>query len=373
MEVNYSNIFDSSILSSNVESSTENLSKEQVEDEMIDKLQNILIKNFPNNPQKQKIKRYPDRLNFAAPCCGDSRKDNSKKRGNIILTGPFQMTYKCHNCGTCMPVYKFFKIFGEKLSLDSIDYISAHKPDSSVNITTDSSINYLYDNDLIEKLSLDREYFKTAYSLEECDIPNAGHFYLINRKQYDFKHFLYQPKYKLLFLLNLTPSGKIFGLQLAHLDKSYKGPKYKTYKLSRIWTELLRQPKEIPEEIDFLSMLFNVLTINYNSPVTIVEGPMDAFLIKNCIATCGAGKRIKFDFEYRYLFDDDKTGRQHAIEKLNEGFEVFMWDRFKTDLGLPPKQKWDMNDVVKYCSDNNIKIPRLDRYFSNDSLDSLSV
>ena len=32
-----------------------------------------------------------------------------------------------------------------------------------------------------------------------------------------------------------------------------------------------------------------------------------------------------------------------------------------------------MNDVVIYCSDNNIKIPRLDNYFSNDNLDSLSI
>ena len=350
----------------------ETLTKEQLTGEMMDKLQDILVKRFPNNPQKQRIKIYPDRINFAAPCCGDSMKDNSKKRGNIILNGPFQMTYKCHNCGLSMPVYAFFKRFGQKLSLNSIDYITSHRPDTSNNLQ-DSSLNYLYNNELIDNLAIDREYFKQVYSLEECNIPNAAHFYLINRKQYDFKKFLYQPKYQLLFLLNLTPSGKIFGLQLAHLNKFYKGPKYKTYKLSRIYNEFLKTEKEIPDEIDFLSMLFNVLTINYNSPVTIVEGPMDSFLIKNCIATCGAGKHIKFDFEYRYLFDDDLTGRKHAIEKLNDGYSVFMWEKFKSDLGLPNRKKWDINDVVSYCSDNNLKMPKLDTYFSNDSLDSLNI
>lgn len=372
MNVNSTNIFDNNILSANT-SSEGSISKEQITGEMIEKLQEILVKQFPNNPQRQRIKVYPDRINFAAPCCGDSLKDNSKKRGNIILTGPFQMTYKCHNCGKSMSVYAFFKQFGQTLSLSSIDYISAHKPSSDIRNTADSSLNYIYNNDLIESLSLDREYFKQVYSLEECNLPNAAHYYLINRKQYDFKHFLYQPKYQLLFLLNLTPSGKIFGMQIAHLDKKYKGPKYKTYKLSRIWSELLKTEKEIPEEIDFLSMIFNILTVNYNIPVTVTEGPMDAFLIKNCVATCTAGKHIAFDFEYRYLFDDDKTGRKHALEELNNGFKVFMWDNFKRDLGLPERKKWDINDVVIYCSDNNIKIPRLDNYFSNDNLDSLSI
>lgn len=369
---NVNDIFSNKILSQ-ADGFDSSLSKDELIEEIMSKLQEILVKRFPNNPQRQKIKVYPDRINFAAPCCGDSATNNLKKRGNIILSGPFQMTYKCHNCGRSMPIYTFFKQFGQTLSLGSIDYITSHKPDASVSNIADSSSNYLYDTTLIDSLAIDREQFKSLYQLEECNIPNAAYYYLINRKQYNFKQFLYQPKYQLLFLLNLTASGKIFGLQIAHLNKGYNGPKYKTYKLSRIYTELLKTPKEIPEEIDFLSMIFNILTINYNVPVTIVEGPMDSFLIRNCIATCGAGKHIKFDFKYRYLFDDDKTGRKHALEKLADGYEVFMWDRFKSDLGLPNRLKWDMNDVVIYCSDNNIKIPRLDNYFSNDNLDSLSI
>ena len=86
MSVNSTNIFDNNILSANT-SSEGSISKEQITGEMIEKLQEILIKQFPNNPQRQRIKVYPDRINFAAPCCGDSLKDNSKKRGNIILTG----------------------------------------------------------------------------------------------------------------------------------------------------------------------------------------------------------------------------------------------------------------------------------------------
>lgn len=366
------NIFETGSLLSN-DPDNSNISKEEMSAEIEEKLRYILSERFPDNPQKQRIKKYPDRLNFAAPCCGDSIKDNNKKRGNIILSGPFQMTYKCHNCGTSMSVYAFFKRFGQPLSLNGLDYAIAHKPNVGVQTSNDSSLNYLYDVTQIESLAISRNEFKQLYLLEECNIPNAAYYYLVGRKQYNFEKFLYQPKYHLLFLLNLTPSGKIFGLQIAHLDKSYKGPKYKTYKLSKIYKDLLKTDKEIPDDIDFLSMLFNILLVNYNIPVTIVEGPMDSFLIKNCIATCGAGKRISMDFISRYLFDDDKTGRKHALDKLSEGYQVFMWDRFKSDLNLPNRLKWDINDVVKYCSENKIQMPKLDMYFSNNELDSLDI
>lgn len=374
MEIqNAKDIFNSELLNISDPVSSQSVSKEDMVMEIESKLQDILIERFPGNPQKQKIKKYPDRLNFAGPCCGDSAYNNTKKRGNIILSGPFQMTYKCHNCGTSMPVQAFFKRFRHPLSLNGIDYVTQHRPDASAGPVRDSSMNYLYDISSIEKLAVSRDNFKAAFSLEECNIPNIAYYYLINRKQYNFDKFLYQPRYQLLFLLNLTPAGNIIGIQVAHLNKDYKGPKYKTYKLSRIYKELLKVDMEIPDDVDFLSMIFNILLINYNKPVTVVEGPMDSFLIKNSIATCGAGKHINPDFPIRYMFDDDVTGRKHAIEKLNDGFPVFMWDKFKSDVHLPYKQKWDMNDVVKYCSDNKIQIPKLDLYFSNNELDSLDI
>lgn len=367
-------IFSSNVLSTaSLENS--NLSKEDLIAEILPKLQTILNERFPNNSQKQKIKIYPDRINFAAPCCGDSLKDNSKKRGNIILTGPFQMTYKCHNCGASMSLYSFFKRYNQTLSLSAIDYFVSHKQDASSYSTTnsDSSSNYLYDTNLINQYAIPREEFKQKFNLEETNIPNAAYFYLINRKQYDFTKFLYQSKYKLLFLLNLTKEGNIVGVQVAHLDKKYKGPKYKTYKLSKIYSDLLKEDKEVPTEIDFLSMLFNIFSIDYSKPVTIVEGPMDSFLLKNCIATCGAGKNVSLMLEMRYLFDDDVTGRKHALEKLDEGYSVFMWDKLKQDLELPHRDKWDINDLMIYCSENKIRIPNLDKYFSNDNLDSLDI
>lgn len=366
--MNSLNIFDSSTL---------NISSIQSQDELIadimPKLQSILLRAFPNTPQKQKIKKYKDRISFAAPCCGDSAKDNTKKRGNIILDGPHKNMYKCHNCGTYMPLTTFFTKYGESLSLGAIDYISNNKA-SFEKFTTDSSTNLLFDIETIEKYAVDREYFKEKCHLVECNIYNEGYLYLIGRKQYRFEKFLYSVKGKLLYLLNLTPSGKILGLQVRSLDPNYTGPKYRTFNLGNIYKILLQQDDvEISDELNTLSMQFNILLVNYNLPVTILEGPMDSFLIKNAVAICGANKHINMLFRHRFMFDDDDTGRKNAIKLLETGNEVFLWQKFKKDMDLPYKKKWDMNDVVLYYSQTNKKLPSLDPYFSNDILDLIEI
>lgn len=376
--VNNSNIFNlSSSTSEDIFDIDSTLSREELIDEIMPKLQHILIEAFPNNPQKQKIKIYPDRISFAAPCCGDSAHDNYKKRGNIILKGRFQNSYKCFNCGTYMPLVTFFKRYGYPLSLPGMNYVSANRPNiENYNHSSDSSLNYLFDLQAIKQFSISRDYLKQKLNLEECDqvIKNSAYYYLINRKQFNFSKFLYSRAENLLYVLNLTLDGDIIGIQTRPLDKYYNGSsKYKTYNLSNVYKLLLKEEKEIPEEIDKLSMLFNSLLVNYNSPVIIVEGPMDSFLLKNCIALCGANKHLRFDLNYRYLFDDDKAGRKHTMELLKEGSYVFLWGKYKKDLNLPKRDKWDVNDVVKYCSEHNINILPVEKYFSNDSYDLLDI
>lgn len=372
MEVKGINIFDASSLDGTM---CNPLTRDELIDEIVPKLEMILKTNFPGNVRRQQIKIYKDRISFAAPCCGDSAHDDNKKRGNIILEGPYRNMYKCHNCGKCMSMYNFFKMYGQALSTRAMDYVIANKA-LMANTGSDisSNISVLYDTEIINEYAVDREYFKSKCHLEECNILNNGNLYLINRKQYNFKHFLYHRGKNLLFVLNLTDSGKILGVQVRNLNRNVPGgAKYKTYKLSKIYSLFLHEDRIIPDEIENLSMTFNIFQINYSRPVTVVEGPMDSFLIRNCIALCGAGRHLKIDMDFRYLFDDDLTGRQHAIEKLNLGYKVFMWSKLKDDLNMPKRKKWDINDLVIWASENNIRIPDLSQYYTNDKLDLLSI
>lgn len=345
------------------------MTKEEFISEITPKIQEILKKVFPGNANKQKIRVHRDRISFAAPCCGDSAHDNYKKRGNIILEGKFKNLYKCFNCGTCMSVQNFLKTYGQNISLGMADYIS----DKTHGFAKESSSNvsYLYDDDTIDEYAIDREYFRQILNLTECNEYCYGKTYLISRIQYNFSKFMYSKQANKLFVLNLTKSGKILGIQVRRFGDS--NAKYKTYSLQKIHEIILKDNVTVPDDINELSMIFNILLVDYSNYVTVTEGPMDSFLIKNSIALCGAGKRMEFPFMTRYLFDDDKPGREHAIEKIKEGYRVFMWENFKKDLGIKSGKKLDMNDVIMWCYDNNKVCPKIDDYFSENELDLIMI
>ena len=234
------------------------MTKEEFISEITPKIQEILKKVFPGNASKQKIRVHKDRISFAAPCCGDSAHDNYKKRGNIILEGKFKNLYKCFNCGTCMSVQNFLKKYDQNISLGMADYIS----DKARGFAKESSSNvsYLYDDETIDEYAIDREYFRQILNLTECNEYCYGKTYLINRRQYNFSKFMYSKQANKLFVLNLTKSGKIFGIQVRRFGDS--NAKYKTYSLKKIHEIILKDNVTIPDDINELSMIFNRLLVD---------------------------------------------------------------------------------------------------------------
>ena len=344
------------------------MTKEEFVSEIQPKIQDILKRVFPNNSAKQKIRVHRDRISFAAPCCGDSAHDNYKKRGNIILEGKFKNLYKCFNCGTCMSVPRFLKMYNQDMSINMIDYVTDH---NYTERSTNYGASFIYDEDEIEKYAIDREYFRQLLDLTECNEKCFGKKYLMERRQYNLSKFMYSIRANKLFVLNLTKSGKIFGIQVRSFND--KVAKYKTYGIQKLHQIILNDNVTVPDDINELSMIFNILLVDYGKYVTVTEGPMDSFLIKNSIALCGAGKRVEFPFMTRYMFDDDKPGREHAIERIKNGYNVFMWDTFKRDLGIKSGKKLDFNDVIMWCYNNNRQCPNINDYFSNNELDMIMI
>ena len=359
-------IFDTSIISAD-----KTLTKDELVKELVSKVELILRAEFPDKPARQRVKIHKNRIAFAAPCCGDSATDDRKKRGNIILEGKFKNMYKCHNCGVCMPLNTFFKKYKQTLSFEAISYISDVNAELSHNSSTFNES--IYDKNEIEKYAIKREYFKSVFNLIECTPGTAAYNYLMTRRQFSFEKFLYNQTHELLFILNLTQDGNILGIQVRHLNKNYTGPKYKTYSLSKIYELFFKTKVDVPDEIEELSMIFNILCVDITRPVIVLEGPMDSFLVSNAVALCGGGKKITFPFYCRYLFDSDKDGRKHAIEYMEAGNEVFLWEKYKRDNNIPAQKKWDINDVFIWAAKNNVKLTRLDNYFSDDTLDIVDV
>jgi len=225
------------------------------------------------------------------------------------------------------------------------------------------------DMDAIDKYAIDRQEFLKYFGLTEVKESPVWS-WLKHRLQYDHNKFLYNPSKNYLVILNLTPASKILGVQI----RNFKGEnKYLTYKLSKIYELMKRDPKIIPDQIDSISQIFNICLINYSKPITLFEGPLDSFLLRNSIASTGIHKDMPFEMPLRYLNDDDKDGRNKSIEEINNGEEVFLWTKFKQDYQLPYRDKWDLNDALMYLRDHNVKAPNFNEYFSDDELDIIDI
>ena len=332
-------------------------------------LQPILEQRFPGNTGKQRIRPYKDRISFACPYCGDSMKSNHKKRGNFILQGKFANFFKCHNCDEFKRIDRFFNDFKTTLDLDIINYIAKGIEDFSTYANVKYDMSIFLDMDVIDKYAIDRQEFLKFFGLTEVKESPVWS-WLKHRLQYDDQKFMYNAKKNYIVILNLTPSGKILGVQ----KRVFKGEsKYLTYTISKIYELMKKDPKILPDQINIISQLFNICLLNYSKPITLFEGPFDAFLFRNSVANAGANKTFPIDIPIRYWYDDDETGREKSIEKINEGGEVFLWTKFKQDYQLPYRKKWDLNDALIFLRDTNVKAPNFNEYFSDDELDIIDI
>jgi len=352
------------------------LSDEEFRKSIYDKLQAVLEKAFPGDRERQKIKIAYDRWQFACPFCGDSAKLSFKKRGNFIFKeGPFFNSFKCFNCDTFMPISKFFKRFNTDLSMEAVDYLIANKNAGSMSISKHGDYKTsLFNAAEMRELGVPIESIKQMFGLVAPNEDTTCWKYLTGRMQNDFSKFLYDPKNKTLLVIN-TIDDKVIAFQMKSLVKK-KGEmsKYITISLNKIHKDLLKDGIEVSHDMDSLSMLFNLYQVNPDRPVLATEGPMDSFLLPNCIAILGAHKSVNIGLPLWYVYDDDKDGRAKAIKMLENSQNVFMWDKLKSEYMMPMRKKWDINDFFLWCREQGVKTPTLWRqYFTNDPLDILSI
>lgn len=340
-------------------------------------LQPILDNIFADNISKRRIVIKKDSLNFACPFCRDSASNAQKKRAHFILGGKFAGNFKCFNCGKSMKITNFFNAFEKDLPLATVTSVQ-HMVNSSTMFTAKTNTNLaaeIINKDDAKTYSISRDYLKSVLSLYEITptgTPDAYQ-YLIGRCQTDMSRFLYSFYYQQIFILNLVDYNHILGLQMRDMTGT-AAVKYKTMTCSKIHKLLLRDYNNIPEHIENLSTIFNIFNINLYSPIMVTEGPFDAFLLPNCIATSGANKNFGVNLPFWYLYDSDKTGTEHALKMLKKGYKVFMWKKLKQNLNLPYKNKWDITDVFKWIRDNNYtgKI-QWSEYFTSSQLDGLNI
>ena len=366
-------------------------------DNIEEKVQKILdIKFKKDSFHKRQIDHYSDRINFACPFCGDSLKDPRKKRFNIYLNS---LSCHCFNCNHHSGINSFLKQFDEELSME--DKIQVHEIQQSTKKferrLSNNQSSFAFQ--LLDQLAIPKSIlFKmlnlnTPYKSKECsDYLNSR---CINIKQW--KYFAYNEKTKELYILNINSNDRIIGMQIRQLDPNSKKSRYLTRSLSKIYSDIFKKDisvliakllkamdngeKYIMEEdgieniqanLDRLSGLFNVMNVDMNNPLTIVEGPIDSICIQNAIALQGATKLNDYfdDIKMvRFLFDNDKVGKEHALNKLKSNKKVFLWSMYIKKMNIKNKVK-DINDIFKLnLYDKDV----YESCFSDDEFDAMFI
>ncbi len=335
----------------------------------------ILAKQFPGNPGKQIVYKAGNRLNVSCPYCGDSN-DSRKKRGNFYLD---TLAYKCYNggCGIFKDSISFFKDFSVYSRLsgserDEIKFILDENRGKRRSVYGNVDISLFFGNDINEIL-ISRSEFMEKLGLRNV-FGSKIQRYIKRRHQKTDNRFAWDDKREKLFLFNLSPDDKIMGLQVRNMQSIKGSSKYLTYKLSGIYEKLLKVTDEETlnraREVDPISHVFNIGTLDFTSPITVFEGPMDSWFWKNSVGLCSIENKFPFDVEgLRYWYDWDKAGIEKSMDLLSKGFIVFNWGKFLEENSITKNKKWDLNDLVVHLRSTGKKIKRLDGYFTDDILD----
>jgi uncharacterized lipoprotein YehR (DUF1307 family) len=290
-----------------------------------------------SEPSKRMIKEMPGRIVFACPYCGDSTTDHKKKRGNLYWD---TLQYHCFNCSTHSNAYQLLKDHHIKFkntddSIQVIDYIQEHKMETNdVEVLEHDVFKLTYD------LSPSREQIRQWFGFKEIELGDFAFFYLKKRMLSNkLNNFMYSPKDKRIFVLNLAPKDSVIGFQTRSLEKRANS-RYLTYDLEKIYQET-KQELTLGEDelvsVNKLSTLFGIMFVDFQREVTMFEGPIDAMFITNSIGLATAGRSTtEFDEipTIRYMFDNDVTGKKKMMEKLKRGKKIFTWEKFFKDTKI---------------------------------------
>ena len=367
-------------------------------DNIKNKIQEILNKKFANDSYiKRKIDVYHDRLNFSCPYCGDSRSDVRKKRGNLYLDS---LRFHCFNCSYSAGINRFLSDFNEELSNE--DKIAVHEIQQNAKkfekrvSSSQSSMSMT----LLNKLAIPKDIlFKQLGIISPYKDVTASNYLksrMINIK--DWKYFAYNPLTKELYILNTSPLDRVIGFQIRQLDPKSHKQRYTSSRLTKIYSDvfnkdingiverlLLKEPlgqKYIEEEdgvenivanLDRLSGIFNIMNVNLSQPLTIMEGPIDSLAIANSIALQSAAKHLDGFFDevenVRYLFDNDKTGKEMSLKKMKNHKKVFLWGQYLDMI----KSKTNIKDINDLQKQNLFNIDIIEKCFSDDEFDAMYI
>jgi hypothetical protein len=361
-------------------------------------IQDLLNKEFTKVAEKRKIVTRDKEFAFACPVCGDSHKNSSRKRGTLYFNS---FRYRCFNCeykSTLLGLLKRFDIqIDPHQKIQIIDYVSEAL--TRVHFSEEEFVT----KDL-DKL-IDLEELITWFNTNPQSPINGFRpitqgskvwQYLVNRKIFDYENlyegvYSYTPTWSEPVLINLNHSrGKILGIQTRNLQSDKNKRRYRIFSFSELWNFMY--PDTELDEIELigynrLSYLYNILNVNWESPITVFEGFLDTKFFPNSIGCVGTNTDINFilnqEADIRFIYDYDDTGIKKAKEMIGRGYSVFLWERvfdFWAEKTKNPAKAGrelremikDLNDIAKLIANPYSKLEMV-KWFSKDEFDLIYI
>jgi len=360
-------------------------------------LQVILDKSH-KIPEKKimRVKNYGSRpvIEMACPICGDSDKNTQRKRGNLYLNN---MYYVCFNCGEKIGYVQLLEKFNINIELEDkmkiYDHIDKYgktthsnkdfdlsKLDKIMNL--EETINYynnkkddIYDIKPIEKNSAVYQYLKFNRKIEIFDNIYEGTLKITDKWR--------EP---VMIILNRYDNN-LLGFQIRNLKDEKRKRIYKIYDFQTIYNYVnidnpINDDKALP--YNKLSHFYNILNVDFYDKITIFEGYLDSIFFPNSIGTTGVETDYTFlletdELNIRFFYDNDKVGLKKSIEKIEQGYSVFLWKKLFKKLSKGDSKKEfflknnvkDLNDLAKLTKKNIYLDFKLENYFSIDEFDKI--
>jgi len=360
-------------------------------------LQEILNKSH-TLPEKKilRVKAYGARpvIEMACPICGDSDKITQKKRGNLWLNNLF---YVCFNCGSKMGYVKLLDEFGVGIDLDDKIKIYEHIDKYEKNTTYNnkdydlSKLDKIMDVEEVIKCYNDRK--DEIFDFKPIEKNSQVYQYLKYTRKLTNIDNIYEGIYKIsdkwfepVMIIMNKYDDKLLGFQLRNLKDEKRKRLYKIYDFQSVYNYVNDEPIDDEKALPYnkLSHLYNILNVDFYNNITVFEGYIDSTFFPNSIGTTGVDTDYGFlletdELDVRFFYDNDNVGTKKSIEKMKEGYSVFLWDKlfkdiskgdYKKEYQLKNKIK-DLNDLAKITKGDVFDKFKLNDYFSIDEFDKI--
>jgi transcription elongation factor Elf1 len=294
------------------------------------------------------FKKKTDYLfNFRCPHCGDSEKSKTKARAYFYRVKN-DMFFKCHNCGQGQNFSNFLKYVDPKMYEEYLlerykgSAPSTKKPDWEFEKPVFKNIGILESLKTIEQL--DDEHTAKIY-IKKRKIPEKFYDKLYYTDKFEelvnkIKPNTYkiQNDHERLVIPFYNTTGDLFAFQGRALGK--ENPKYLTIKLD-----------------ENKQKVFGLERINFQDHVYIVEGPIDALFIDNCIAAAGADLMLNNKVpnnKITYIFDNEPRNKEiinRMYKMIDNGFNIVIWPEDQTlkdinDMIISGLTKLQIKDII---------------------------